>query len=391
MPCDECNRQRVLGHRFCAICGSDLSKPNDSEPCPYCRLYKENGERFCGVCGYDLSSIGTHIGCAKCEESLRKGYGFCRGCGRKLPGKESRRLRPTTAMAGIVMFAILSVLAVELVTGYVKLPFVLDRLYDLSYPIYIITPAITDLFDIGGILLQTLFVAELIIVTVSIGYMVYRTYSSFGSSKKDYESIRDTPLFDIALLNGLLLVFQVAYVMICMRLGISLDSIEFDDVAKSMFSLMHASVYEEFLCRICMLGLPIAFVMILTGRNDVPAYRYLLGGFGFERWMIVFVIFSAVMFGAGHLTNWGTWKFIPTFLFGLLTAYLFIRYGVYASITLHFLTDYNSAGEWLTGDPNLTIALILLIASLLALSSVPHYVRKLKGFACNMVSSQKRG
>jgi hypothetical protein len=168
------------------------------------------------------------------------------------------------------------------------------------------------------------------------------------------------------------------------------DLKDLDSVVVAMFSLMNASVYEEFLCRICLLGLPIAIVSLILRKKDVPAYRYLLGGFEYRRWMIVFVLFSAAIFAVGHLSGWGTWKIVPTFLFGLLTAYLFIKYGVYASISVHFLTDFLLSETWMTGSATPTMtALALMLASILALSAIPHYYRKVRGIVAGW-SAKKR-
>ena len=49
---------------------------------------------------------------------------------------------------------------------------------------------------------------------------------------------------------------------------------------------------------------------------------------------------SAAMFGFGHIEQWGSWRVIDTGLAGLALGYLFLRYGLAASIMLHFSFNY---------------------------------------------------
>jgi len=136
---------------------------------------------------------------------------------------------------------------------------------------------------------------------------------------------------------------------------------------KLMFSLARASVYEEVIIRIVLIGLPLCLYrrfpyrrvegtsLCFHGRSRgsncdhgppgevcrSPYRRFLLGGgFRIGRPEFFLVIFSAAVFGLAHLAIWDWWKVPPTFVAGLGFGYLFLRKGLHACIVLHFAVDY---------------------------------------------------
>lgn len=394
MTCDRCNEERARYSRYCSHCGADLSIPNGGLPCDNCASCRANGYRFCNVCGRDVSSdpLPEHV-CPGCEEYRRAGYNFCGVCG-KPTGSRAPVNRPPMDIPFILMtlsvIICTFIMLYEAYVGIAKLPYLMDALEGMRYELFILTPYVTKLFEIGDTGMRVIYVLELLIVVASLAYLLYSAFSKFRKSGYDKESLKETGLYEAICLNGLLFLFQLIYITICTSFGAVEDLKDLDSVVVAMFSLMNASVYEEFLCRICLLGLPIAIVSLILRKKDVPAYRYLLGGFEYRRWMIVFVLFSAAIFAVGHLSGWGTWKIVPTFLFGLLTAYLFIKYGVYASISVHFLTDFLLSETWMTGSATPTMtALALMLASILALSAIPYYYKKVRGIVAGW-SAKKR-
>lgn len=386
MSCDKCNEERVKHIRFCRTCGADLSIPNGGAPCDYCSRSKALGHRFCNVCGRDLSNDpDSPEMCSQCETYRSKGYRYCAVCGRPLGNVYPHPyIRPEPKVSFILMsISVLTsmfILAYEAFTGVVKLPVVMEGLEGHTYSLFILAPHVVDIVEIGHVGMRFLYVLELGIVLICIGYLFYSAFLKYKESDGDKESLCNTGLYEVICLNGVLFIFQFVYVMLCGALGTETSPIDFPDVAISMFALLNASVYEEFLCRILMIGLPVLVVYLIKGDRKLPAYRYLLGGFEFKNWMWIPVLVSAIVFGIGHISGWGLWKLVPTTLFGLLTAYIFIKYGVYATISIHFLTDFLMSETWLTGT-NLPImlTLLLLASAIMALGSIPFYYRKIRG------------
>jgi len=114
--------------------------------------------------------------------------------------------------------------------------------------------------------------------------------------------------------------------------------------AEYLFLLANASVWEEVIVRVLMIGLPLVLVDLARRKRMTKPRSYLLGG-GFTIGIpeMTLLLASSVIFGLAHYTSgWGAWKIVPATVGGLAFGYLFLRYGIAASVTLHFGTDYLS-------------------------------------------------
>lgn len=176
-----------------------------------------------------------------------------------------------------------------------------------------------------------------------------------------------------------------------------------EPVWQSLFLLANASVWEEVMFRILLIGLPLALVHLLrpsissedidgtvlntrtppmentsdldqdpqldgmtnepvaplTGNeasidgdpadghptDEIPWYRYLWGGVGeWDRLTIILVAFSSFYFAYAHVGHGWDWFKVPgTFVAGVLFAYFYVRWSLPAAITFHFLFDYLGA------------------------------------------------
>ena len=298
------------------------------------------------------------MSCDRCPEFREKGAAFCPFCGERLGNplvavRAPRRKYDVFFIAGLIA-AIQGMLMmfVEILVGWGKLTYVLDGVAGSSYTLYYITPQIRDLVTVGDVGIMAIFVLELITVTACLGIMLYQAMRKVRENYGDVRVIENTAAYEMPITLGLLLLAEIAFMFLMIMAGVKLDGGGNTDMTPSLvFSLLHASVYEEILCRLLMLGLPCLIVALLLKRKDSPWWRYLFGGMKFEWWMVFFILFSAVMFGAAHLTNWGTWKFIPTFAFGLMAGYLYVKYGLHACIGAHFINDYLVSSQWAIGAP----------------------------------------
>jgi hypothetical protein len=113
-------------------------------------------------------------------------------------------------------------------------------------------------------------------------------------------------------------------------------------LTENLFLLANASVWEEIAVRVILIGLPMVAVDLARRNYRRKAYSYLLGG-GFKLGIpeVALIIISAAIFGFAHyLGGWGSWKIVPAAVGGFAFGYLFLKYGIAASIMLHFGTDY---------------------------------------------------
>jgi membrane protease YdiL (CAAX protease family) len=60
------------------------------------------------------------------------------------------------------------------------------------------------------------------------------------------------------------------------------------------------------------------------------------------------MIISGALFGLAHYSGWDdqAWKVLATGIMGVFLGYLFVRFGLYAAILMHFIIDYFNAFDW---------------------------------------------
>ncbi len=110
---------------------------------------------------------------------------------------------------------------------------------------------------------------------------------------------------------------------------------------KQLHSFAVASVWEEILVRVLMLGLPLLIYHVLADRKEASVGRYLVGGgFKIDTAAFVLIAISSMVFALAHVAGWDLWKVLPTVISGFAFGYLFLKRGLWAAIILHFVFDY---------------------------------------------------
>ena len=361
MTCDRCKECQDRGDKFCIYCGEMLE-------CTHCDECRNNGYNFCKYCGKPLKTMRN--GCDRCNECLENGDKFCRYCGKSLVVPEN----PLLVIGFIVGLIAAVVGAFTLIFEYAVaiwgIPQVWPNLPDYNSSLIIVVPMVVKLVSFNGIPAQIYYILLLLAVAICLGYYFYKAYRPIvGLKNGDNKTIRNTAFFEVPVLFCTLLFWELALAVILTAMGIEMKGLPDRDTWIWMYDLLEAPVWEEIITRILYLGLPMAMIAAIWKKEGKSSLKYLFGGFGFNKAAIVLIFFSSFMFAAGHLTNWGAWKFFPTFVFGLIAGYLFCRYGVYACVVIHFLTDYMSAETWVTGAD---VSFGYLILLLMALACVPY-------------------
>ena len=136
-----------------------------------------------------------------------------------------------------------------------------------------------------------------------------------------------------------------------------------------MAMMICAGPEEEILTRAICIGLPVFIVCAIKGRGS---FKDVLGGFGMSKVAFVFLVISAVIFGLLHLEGWSIMKFPDTFISGMLFGYVYIQYGLHATIVMHSAFDMLATFDMIyegTGTVPIIImaaaGAILLVRSLL--------------------------
>jgi hypothetical protein len=140
---------------------------------------------------------------------------------------------------------------------------------------------------------------------------------------------------------GMLFFYVVYYGILNYFTDPSVPAFEEEPLWRQLYIFAHASVWEEVLHRVLMLGLPLWLYYGLTQRAQPPVWRFFAGGsFRIDSATFTLIIIQGIIFALAHVSGWDFWKVLPTSLSGFFFGYLFLKRGLWAAIMLHFTFDY---------------------------------------------------
>lgn len=322
--------------------------------CDRCEESREAGYAFCMHCGEPLDD------CPDCDASREKGYDFCPTCGRRLTAPDLGRRSPyrTVIAVGAAILAILLISeAVALVAGA---PSVWSWAEDVAVSILVLKPELYIAGYISGLALQVFWVIQVVVLLVCLIILFRQTLPALRAPRREIlDRLEDTPLYWMAMVLCATLVLNVVCALPSMGSSLDVDN-PIGFVPDALYAYANAAVWEEVITRIAFIGVPMAIMAACHLRKDF--WRYLLGGFGMSRLAIVLIFASALVFGFAHMSGWGLWKVLPTFISGIALGYLYVRFGIHVSIMMHFAIDYMAV---LLDGAMLTIVGMIMFAMLL--------------------------
>ncbi len=255
-----------------------------------------------------------------------------------------------------------------------------------QYTLYALLPLLTPLFSISETALETYYLLIVAAIIASVGWVALSSLKGFTEEIfMKAESRRHSALFDVCGIFFGILFFDLALAFFMTATGYEPSDPTGDSSEwQLLFSLANASVWEELVARILLIGVPLFFVDLFRHRSAPKPQKYLLGG-GFKIGLAeaILVIVSAGLFGLAHYDAWGAWKIFPSAVAGLGFGYLFLRHGLAAAIVLHFAFDYMSMPMTVFPDSlGLTIALVvgILLWAGLGLVFFGYYVIRMVEF-----------
>ncbi len=248
-------------------------------------------------------------------------------------------------------------------------------LVDESYVLAVFTPVAFGLLSLSGYVLvgYFFFICMMIIVSTMLTMTEWRPFMRELRQLANMKRIhpRSTPMVLIYLfLIDISLV--ILYNIIVILTGVfpaGPGDWDFENW-QLLFLLANASVYEELVTRVLLIGLPLFIIGSSSGRYR--GLRTLIGGTKtFDQPTMVLIVLSSLIFGLAHVIyGWDAFKFPSAFFSGLLFAYLYIEKGLHASIMLHFMIDYFGAILFIGLPQGITLGMML-IEGVLILTAIP--------------------
>ena len=326
--------------------------------------------------------------CEHCPESRRNRHFYCSRCGEPLFMKKSD---PVFSCGLLIVLGCLVLLLIGAAVAFLKFGYVFENLQNDTESLIIILPFPISIAKLSGAVLQTYYVLLLVAMVLSVGYTIYTAIKPVSAFMKDKDParIKNTALYELSVLFAAVTFIQLAFAFLLVAGGMEITD-PFDGVDEwwLIFSLLEASVWEEIIARLLLIGVPmLVLCTALKYGEEKKWWNYLLGGFGINRLAFILIVLSSMMFGIAHIPGWDLWKAFPTFLAGLVMGYLFSKYGIHAAITLHFLTDYLSSLGWLVDYGEVFSSLLLMGIALLGIVFVAVYGKRCLDYVKALLNS----
>lgn len=320
----------------------------DSEPVP-----QRPPDEACLNCGARIPGIGSFCPhCGALKPSLRQpGAVFPTGYV-GLPQRpyytQTTRKAPhwrsiLKAVMGYTMITYLIYQLVTLVALIYGISIVLPVIKDAHYGVYIATPMLIDVFRLTGGALAIYYLLIVLAIGLSAVWLYITGLKGFAEElSMNAKSRQHSKIFDLCGLFFAVLFLDVIVALFLLAGGRTpIDQTGTSEPWELLFFLANASVWEELIVRVLLIGVPLIFIDLVRGKFREHKYSYILGG-GFNIGIpeVVLVIISSSIFGYAHLAAYGSWKVFPASIAGLAFAYMFLKHGLGAAIMLHFAFDY---------------------------------------------------
>ncbi len=240
---------------------------------------------------------------------------------------------------------------------------------------YILTSGDDSLGVAYPLICATVFVVCLVLLVKDLS----KRMKDCPKDEKDARFMR-APLSKAGMLFSITAFTSLAIILISELIGegISEDFLSEMTEYEMMVYMLCAGPEEEFICRVLLIGLPITLVCVLKGHPKCS--KDLLGGFGMSRTALAFLVASSVVFGLLHLDGWSIMKFPDTFISGMLFGYVYIQYGVHASIVMHSAFDLLASFDiFIDGAGTVPLLVMFLLGMVLlarSLFKIRSYIPK---------------
>ena len=343
--------------------------------CPNCGKEVPFNAIFCPFCGKSMTPTGPAP--PQYPYNPYYQYGYTYGYPNYAPyQQESDKMGLRAAIRGItsmIIFVLLLLVSFNLMVLVWGIGQVLPNVMGHGTYLFLITPWLVDILRVSDIGLSFYYLFLVAAIVASFVWMLKKSLHKFGHELTfQVHEEGHSPLYMISTLFFSVIAFNILFYVVVGLLGGSTNTpSEGADLWEILFSYAQASVWEELITRVLLLGVPLLLVAIATNQVKDPKHYFLGGGFQFGRAELVLLLFSSAMFGFAHSFNWDLYKVFPAFLAGLAMGYLFLKFGLYAAIMFHFFTDYLSISLSVWPNNNgLELGLTLLILVFVAVGVV---------------------
>ncbi len=254
--------------------------------------------------------------------------------------------------------------------------------------IFLITPFYVHLFYIDGVEFQVWHIIILGILFAGFAQAIYGLWKKWLSrpnkitlSLTDPDKA-DSSLEGVAKLFMASISFSVMYFIFLYFVNVEMNTPPFDELStpELVYTLFSASVFEELISRVLLIGVPLVFLGLALKWKQ-PHKMVLGGGLDITPATMVLITISAFIFALAHAGGWDYWKVPQVLIPGFALGWAFVRYGLHASMLIHFSMNCTDVATEIWPD-NLALQAVLGIVMLIWIIAGAYflldYSKKLK-------------
>ena len=349
--------------RFCIHCGKEI--PDDSNFCIHCGLTQDRRP---------VQPVVTSAPSTK--DSVKSFVGV---------------------LGTLLSLAMLAFAVITLADLYLGIPTVID-VWEKPFTVYIILNGVVELFKINNSLL-IFYILFIVAITISFAILILRSKATLVNELQMKPVKEHSPLYTVCTLIMVSILITIIFQIVIPALfGMTSNSMDVSTLDRwaILYSAAEAPVWEELISRVLLLGIPLMIAdFALSKTTDYqrkPLKRYVLGGgFEFGTKEIVFLLISSMLFGYAHLGSWDAFKIIPATVAGLMMGYLFLKFGLYASIAFHAINNLIGFAAIILNNQLLILILsfVLLAIYIFSIAYLANYTLKLSKWIAKKLPSKK--
>lgn len=214
--------------------------------------------------------------------------------------------------------------------------------------LFVLVPFPLGLIWLEGAAFQIWHIIILAVFAILFFYGMHDMLASWLGKKKGAEESLVEPekagsgIEGVAKLFFAVTFFSFMYFLLLEGSGVSPETPAFDELSTNelLYRLFSASVWEEIVSRTVLIGVPLMIFAVIFkwGR---PYSKFLVGG-GMKLNILTLwlIMTSALIFAFAHVGSWDLWKVPQVLVSGMALGYAFVRFGLFASVMLHFSINF---------------------------------------------------
>ena len=215
---------------------------------------------------------------------------------------------------------------------------------------FLIFPVPMLLFKFSGAGFQAWHIIMLSILIMAFTYGKYELIKDWLSRKNQALLSLTTPEKAKSSLEGVAKLFMASsffsmvYFVFLALTSVEMSTPDFDSFSRPelIYGLFNAAVFEELVSRLLLIGVPLVIIGIIKKWNN-PLRKLIGGGLDINYMTMGLITFSAIFFALAHVGGWDFWKVPQVLVTGFALGYAFVRYGLHASILVHFSINLTTS------------------------------------------------